>query len=133
MMKILLGIILIFFYRISDLSSYYNVNLLYSSPGSANSLAKSMNGSIKSDTLSAGSGGTTGEDGLGMDGDNINVVIRVRPLNQKELKSGDESILTFPGDGGIWVRKMNILNFKEFICTSIYIYFLKRIFANYII
>ena len=74
-----------------------------SSPGSANSLAKSMNGSIKSDTLSAGSGGTTGEDGLGMDGDNINVVIRVRPLNQKEVKSCDESILTFPGDGGIWV------------------------------
>ena len=73
------------------------------SPGSANSLAKSMNGSIKSDTLSAGSGGTTGEDGLGMDGDNINVVIRVRPLNQKEVKSCDESILTFPGDGGIWV------------------------------
>ena len=62
-----------------------------------------MNGSIKSDTLSAGSGGTTGEDGLGMDGDNINVVIRVRPLNQKEVKSCDESILTFPGDGGIWV------------------------------
>ena len=72
-------------------------------PGSANSLAKSMNGSIKSDTLSAGSGGTTGDDGLGMDGDNINVVVRVRPLNPKELKSGDQTILTFPGDGGIWV------------------------------
>ena len=72
------------------------------SPGSANSLAKSMNGSIKSDTLSAGSNGTTGDD-PGIDGDNINVVIRVRPLNQKELKSADESVLTFPGDGGIWV------------------------------
>ena len=82
--------------------------MFHSSPGSANSLAKSMNGSIKSDTLSAGSGGTTGEEGLGMDGDNINVVIRVRPLNQKELKSGDESILTFPGDGGIWVRELII-------------------------
>ena len=68
-----------------------------------------MNGSIKSDTLSAGSGGTTGEEGLGMDGDNINVVIRVRPLNQKELKSGDESIFTFPGDGGIWVRNQLFL------------------------
>ena len=74
------------------------------SPGSVNSLAKSINGSIKSETLSAGSGGTTGaDDGLGMDGDNINVVIRVRPLNPKELKSGDENVLTFPGDGGIWV------------------------------
>jgi hypothetical protein len=62
-----------------------------------------MNGSIKSDTLSAGSGGTNGEDALGIDGDNINVVVRVRPLNPKELKSNDESILTFPGDGGIWV------------------------------
>ena len=81
-----------------------DLNLLFLRPGSANSLAKSMNGSIKSDTLSAGSGGTTGEEGLGMDGDNINVVIRVRPLNQKEIKSCDESILTFPGDGGIWVR-----------------------------
>ena len=80
------------------------------SPGSANSLAKSMNGSIKSDTLSAGSGGTTGEDGLGMDGDNINVVIRVRPLNQKEIKSYDESILTFPGDGGIWVRNRLLIS-----------------------
>ena len=66
-----------------------------------------MNGSIKSDTLSAGSGGTTGDDGLGMDGDNINVVVRVRPLNPKELKSGDQTILTFPGDGGIWVSLLN--------------------------
>ena len=79
------------------------ISLLIFRPGSANSLAKSMNGSIKSDTLSAGSGGTTGDDGLGMDGDNINVVVRVRPLNPKELKSGDQTILTFPGDGGIWV------------------------------
>ena len=62
-----------------------------------------MNGSIKSDSLSAGSGGTIGDDGVGIDGDNINVVIRVRPLNPRELKSGDESILTFPGDGGVWV------------------------------
>ena len=62
-----------------------------------------MNGSIKSDTLSAGSGGTAGDDGLGIDGDNINVVIRVRPLNTRETKTGDENILTFPGDGGIWV------------------------------
>ncbi|XP_069686523.1 kinesin-like protein KIF12 isoform X2 [Periplaneta americana] len=33
--------------------------------------------------------------------DNINVVVRVRPLNKKEIKSGDESILQFPGNGQI--------------------------------
>jgi hypothetical protein len=39
------------------------------------------------------------------DGDNINVVVRVRPLNEKEIKAGDENAIQFPGDGGIWVRK----------------------------
>ena len=39
------------------------------------------------------------------DGDNINVVVRVRPLNEREVKAGDEMAIQFPGDGGIWVRK----------------------------
>ena len=38
-----------------------------------------------------------------MEGDNINVVIRVRPLSQKENKNNDEGIIQFPGEGQIWV------------------------------
>jgi hypothetical protein len=37
------------------------------------------------------------------DGDNINVVVRVRPLNEREQKAGDDMAIQFPGDGGIWV------------------------------
>lgn len=58
--------------------------------GSGNSTAKSLNGSIQSDL----------DD---LDGDNINVVVRVRPLNEREVKSGDYNVIQFPGDGGIWV------------------------------
>jgi hypothetical protein len=35
--------------------------------------------------------------------DNINVVVRVRPLNEKELRAKDESITEFPGNGQILV------------------------------
>ncbi|XP_064619156.1 kinesin-II 95 kDa subunit-like isoform X7 [Lineus longissimus] len=34
--------------------------------------------------------------------DNINVVVRVRPLNKSEVARGDTQIAQFPGDGGIW-------------------------------
>ncbi|XP_054287518.1 kinesin-like protein KIF12 [Macrosteles quadrilineatus] len=33
--------------------------------------------------------------------DNINVVVRVRPLNDKELKRNDPSVISFPGNGQI--------------------------------
>ncbi|XP_029165311.1 kinesin-like protein KIF12 isoform X2 [Nylanderia fulva] len=33
---------------------------------------------------------------------NINVVVRVRPLSNKEVKSGDEMVVQFPGDGQIY-------------------------------
>ncbi|XP_011153984.1 kinesin-like protein KIF12 isoform X2 [Harpegnathos saltator] len=33
---------------------------------------------------------------------NINVVVRVRPLNNKEIKAGDEMVVQFPGDGQIY-------------------------------
>ncbi|XP_021914834.1 kinesin-like protein KIF12 isoform X2 [Zootermopsis nevadensis] len=33
--------------------------------------------------------------------DNINVVVRVRPLNTKETKIGDESVIQYPGNGQI--------------------------------
>lgn len=35
--------------------------------------------------------------------DSINVVVRVRPLNEKEKKTRDESIIQFPGNGQILV------------------------------
>lgn len=35
--------------------------------------------------------------------DNINVVVRVRPLNEKEIKAKDESVMQFPGNGQILV------------------------------
>ena len=57
-----------------------------------------MNGSIKS----------SADDDAPVDGDNINVVIRVRPLNAREVKNDDYNILQFPGDGGIWVSQVSI-------------------------
>ncbi|EZA49317.1 Kinesin-like protein KIF12 [Ooceraea biroi] len=33
---------------------------------------------------------------------NINVVVRVRPLSNKEIKAGDEMVVQFPGDGQIY-------------------------------
>ena len=48
----------------------------------------------------SGSGGDVSD----MDGDNINVVIRVRPLSQKENRNHDDGIVQFPGEGQIWVR-----------------------------
>ncbi|XP_049818770.1 kinesin-like protein KIF12 isoform X2 [Aethina tumida] len=36
--------------------------------------------------------------------DNINVVVRVRPLSQKEIKAGDTSVVQFPGNGQILVE-----------------------------
>ena len=53
-----------------------------------------------------------------IDGDNINVVIRVRPLSQKELKNGDDNILQFPGDGGIWVIR-HVLYFLLGCCQAL--------------
>ncbi len=70
--------------------------LSFFSPGSANSMV--MNGSIKS----------SADDDAPVDGDNINVVIRVRPLNAREVKNDDYNILQFPGDGGIWVSQASI-------------------------
>lgn len=35
--------------------------------------------------------------------DNINVVVRVRPVSEKEIKAKDESVMQFPGNGQILV------------------------------
>ena len=62
-----------------------------------------MNGSLKSED---------GNSGSESDGDNINVVIRVRPISQKEQRANDEGIIQFPGEGQIWVKiKKKILFF----------------------
>lgn len=38
--------------------------------------------------------------------DNINVVVRVRPVSEKEIKTRDESIAQFPGNGQILVSSI---------------------------
>uniref|UniRef100_A0A1Y1K0W6 Kinesin motor domain-containing protein n=1 Tax=Photinus pyralis TaxID=7054 RepID=A0A1Y1K0W6_PHOPY len=38
--------------------------------------------------------------------DNINVVVRVRPLNHKEVKARDISVIQFPGNGQILVEHL---------------------------
>jgi hypothetical protein len=38
--------------------------------------------------------------------DNINVVVRVRPVSEKEIKAKDESITQFPGNGQILVSRL---------------------------
>ena len=48
-------------------------------------MAKSQNGSLGGEDSVAGD--------LGSNGDNINVVVRVRPLNPREIKAGDDSVL----------------------------------------
>ena len=62
----------------------FNIHLIFR-PSSANSLAKSQNGSLGGEDSVAGD--------LGSNGDNINVVVRVRPLNPREIKAGEDSVL----------------------------------------
>lgn len=38
--------------------------------------------------------------------DNIQVVLRVRPINEKEIKARDESVVQFPGNGQILVSNV---------------------------
>lgn len=46
--------------------------------------------------------------------DNINVVVRVRPVSEKEIKAKDESVVQFPGNGQLLVSDCDI-----FIATFI--------------
>ncbi|KAG7170258.1 kinesin-like protein KIF12-like [Homarus americanus] len=64
--------------------------------GSANSLDQTM-------TRSLGSRGSLCDEAAD-ECDNINVVIRCRPLNDKERQRGDENNLIFPGEGQAWVN-----------------------------
>lgn len=49
------------------------------------------------------SGSSTPQDSKNIE-DNINVVVRIRPLNEKEKKANEENIVQFPGNGQILVR-----------------------------
>lgn len=40
-------------------------------------------------------------------GDNINVVIRVRPISEKEIREHDEMVVQFPGNGQIICEALN--------------------------
>lgn len=40
--------------------------------------------------------------------DNINVVVRVRPVSEKETKAKDESVVQFPGNGQLLVSDCDI-------------------------
>lgn len=40
--------------------------------------------------------------------DNINVVVRVRPVSEKEIKAKDESVVQFPGNGQLLVSDFDI-------------------------
>ncbi|XP_042877136.1 LOW QUALITY PROTEIN: kinesin-like protein KIF12 [Penaeus japonicus] len=64
--------------------------------GSASSLEQSM-------TRSLGSRGSLCDEAVD-ECDNINVVVRCRPINEKEIKRGDENNLIFPGEGQVWVN-----------------------------
>lgn len=46
--------------------------------------------------------------------DNINVVVRVRPLNGKEVKNGEASVVQFPGNGQILVLGYLVINGEKF-------------------
>ena len=83
-------------YLLKSISLDIYTKLFDCSPGSAGSaMAKSANGSVRS--------GSESGDISDMEGDNINVVVRVRPLSQKENRNNDEGIIQFPGEGQIWV------------------------------
>ena len=80
-------------------------------PGSAGSLAKSLNGSIRSDLSSEND----------MDGDNINVVVRVRPLNPKEEKLNEDTITQFPGAGQLWVSAVPLIGITSRLNMEVFL------------
>ncbi|XP_040566336.1 kinesin-like protein KIF3A isoform X2 [Lepeophtheirus salmonis] len=91
--------------RFNNISSYGKSIL-----GSSDSLVKSSsNGGVKSDY--------SGDDN---EGDNINVVVRVRPLNIKEHKQNDTNIIHFPGDGGVWVDEQKRDKIKPYTFNVVF-------------
>ena len=61
--------------------------------------------------------------------DNINVVVRVRPLNEKEKRRKDEHVIQFPGNGQLLVNiQINKKKFSLLLCVihSLYIPLVRR-------
>jgi len=56
------------------------------------------------DTLEIVASKSTGSEECSTPEDNINVVVRVRPLNDKEKRDRHGSTLQFPGNGQVIVR-----------------------------
>lgn len=60
--------------------------------------------------------------------DNINVVVRVRPVSDKEIKARDESIAQFPGNGQILVSsKINAATPRTLTIPILIKYFSARV------
>ncbi|XP_052753169.1 kinesin-like protein KIF12 isoform X1 [Galleria mellonella] len=66
---------------------------------SMHSRSRNGSGSSRAGSLDRSTRGSTTT--LNSDEDNINVVVRIRPLNEKERSCGDREILEFPGKGQI--------------------------------
>lgn len=47
--------------------------------------------------------------------DNINVVVRVRPVSEKEIKARDESVVQFPGNGQI------LVSHSTSVCVALFV------------
>lgn len=54
--------------------------------------------------------------------DNINVVVRVRPLNEKEKRRKDEHVIQFPGNGQLLVNIQINKNFSLLLCVILLLY-----------
>ncbi|XP_072156923.1 kinesin-like protein KIF12 isoform X2 [Bemisia tabaci] len=76
-----------------------------SSPGNMPRSKDSDNGSFSYDfSLGSSTGSLNNTVAEGNADDSINVVVRVRPLNAKEIQNNDPSIISFPGNGQILVE-----------------------------
>nr|XP_045584392.1 kinesin-like protein KIF12 isoform X1 [Procambarus clarkii]XP_045584393.1 kinesin-like protein KIF12 isoform X1 [Procambarus clarkii]XP_045584394.1 kinesin-like protein KIF12 isoform X1 [Procambarus clarkii] len=72
-------------------------------PSPSEGLGSTVSSLDQTMTRSLGSRGSLCDEAAD-DCDNINVVVRCRPLNEKEKLRGDESNVTFPGEGQAWVN-----------------------------
>ncbi|CAH0398182.1 unnamed protein product [Chilo suppressalis] len=69
--------------------------------------SRSRNGSASSRAGSVDRSTRDSNTTLNSDEDNINVVVRIRPLSEKERKSGEREILEFPGNGQVICHAKN--------------------------
>ncbi|XP_069941566.1 kinesin-like protein KIF12 isoform X6 [Cherax quadricarinatus] len=72
-------------------------------PSPSDGLGSTVSSLDQTMTRSLGSRGSLCDEAAD-DCDTINVVVRCRPLNEKEKQRGDENNLVFPGEGQAWVN-----------------------------